>query len=161
MAKGYTLVVVEGSLGRDPELKATSGGTKVANFSVAVEDGYGDKVKTSWINIVAFDPKEKEGERAPDRYKLASFAERFLKKGKVIRVIGKLDVRSWEDKQTGQKRYATEVIASDLQFASGDSTPSSRPNTSSARQPQAPQTRQQVPTTVRADDSDPFAEESF
>ena len=58
MAKGYTLVVVEGGLARDPEVKFTPNGAKVATFGIGFERGYGDKARTCWIDCVCFrEPK--------------------------------------------------------------------------------------------------------
>ena len=96
MSNSFAYCQVGGSLGRDPESKSTSGGNKVVNFSVAVEQGYGDNKSTGWFNVVAF--KE-----------TAEFAEKHLKKGSAVRVVGNLQIRSWDDKTTGQKRYVTEI----------------------------------------------------
>jgi single-strand DNA-binding protein len=147
MAKGYTLVVVEGSLGRDPEAKSTPNGTKVATFSLGFERGFGEKAHTCWIDCVCFKDQ-------------AEFAEKWLKKGKSVRVVGELDVRSWDDKQTGAKRYKTEVVADKIQFVdSSTSASGGSKSTAPARQAAAPPTRQQVAPQTRAE-ADPFADDS-
>ena len=143
MSKGFSFAQVGGTLGRDPESRSTSGGTKVVNFSVAVEKGFGEKASTYWFNIIAFD-------------KNAEFAEKYLKKGKPVVISGDLQVRSWDDKQTGQKRTATEIVAYKIDFAdSGSRGNSNEPGTSTQapRQQAAPQAR----ATASADD--PFGED--
>ena len=149
MAKGFSFAQVGGTLGRDPESRSTSGGVKVVNFSVAVEKGFGDRASTSWFNIIAFD-------------KNAEFAEKYLKKGKPVVISGDLQVRSWDDKQTGQKRTATEIVAYKIDFADsgtrsgGDNT--SRTTTQAPRQQAAPQARATAPAedAFISDDDIPF-----
>ncbi len=94
-----------GNLGKDPEVRATPSGAKVANFSIATTESYtgkdGQKVdKTEWHNIVMW-----RG--------LAEVAEKYLKKGSQVYVEGRLQTRSWDDKE-GQKRYTTEIIADNM-----------------------------------------------
>jgi single-strand DNA-binding protein len=103
----FAYVQVGGSLGKDPEQKSTSSGTKVVNFSVAVEQGFGENKSTGWHNIVCFKD-------------VAEFAAKHLKKGTAVRILGSLQVRSWDDKETGKKRYVTEVVAHKIDFGSGD-----------------------------------------
>ena len=149
MSKGFSFAQVGGTLGRDPESRSTSGGVKVVNFSVAVEKGFGEKASTSWFNIIAFD-------------KNAEFAEKYLKKGKPVVISGDLQVRSWDDKQTGQKRTATEIVAYKIDFADsgtrsgGDNT--SRTTTQAPRQQAAPQARATAPAedAFISDDDIPF-----
>jgi single-strand DNA-binding protein len=98
---GVNKVILVGHLGRDPEVKTIESGVKVARFSLATTETYKDKSGerkdvTEWHNIVVW-------------RNLADIAERFLTKGKLIYVEGKLRTRSWDD--NGAKRYATEVIA--------------------------------------------------
>jgi single-strand DNA-binding protein len=139
MAKGFSAAQIKGTLGRDPEVKSTPNGTRVANFSVAVERGYGEKVSTDWHNVVAWKD-------------LADFCEKYLKKGKSVYVTGELQVRSWDDKTSGQKRYITEIKADRIEFAdSGESKPGGqqRQSTAQPRQQAAPQAR----ATSQADDA--------
>jgi single-strand DNA-binding protein len=96
-------VIIVGNLGQDPESKTTASGQLVANFSVATSETYTDKAgarqeKTEWHRCVAWG-------------KQAEFVQKFLKRGRKVCVEGKLETRSWEDQGTGQKRYATEIIA--------------------------------------------------
>lgn len=148
MSKGFSFAQVGGTLGRDPESRSTSGGTKVVNFSIAVEKGFGEKASTSWFNIIAFD-------------KNAEFAEKYLKKGKPVVISGDLQVRGWDDKQTGQKRTSTEIIAYKIDFADsgtrgGDTA--SRTTTQAPRQQAAPQARATAPAedAFISDDDIPF-----
>jgi single-strand DNA-binding protein len=98
------LVAITGSLGRDVEIRTTQTGKSVANFSVAVSDGWGENKKTEWINIVAWD-------------KLAELCGNYLHKGSKVLVVGKYQSRQWEDKD-GNKRTAVDVVARDIEFLS-------------------------------------------
>ena len=151
MSRGYSFAIVEGGLGRDPEIKSTTSGTRVANFSLGYERGFGDKARTVWVNIVAF--KE-----------LADLTEKYLKKGKPVRVFGEIDVRSWDDKETGKKRYVTEIVANKIDFVDSGSR-SSESGERPTRQERATPTRtQQTPATrtppVTHANDDPFRSES-
>lgn len=137
---GYINVTVVGVLGKDPELRSSASGKKIATFSVAVDQGFGDNKKTEWVNIVCFD-------------KLADLSERFLKKGKQVALSGTLQTSSWDDKQTGQKRYRTEIIARDLTFMDSGSRNTSQ--TPAPRQQAAPAPRASAP----ANDDNPFEDD--
>jgi len=139
---GYINVTVVGSLGRDPEVKSTPTGKKVANFSVAVDQGFGDAKKTEWVNIVVWE-------------KLAELTERFLKKGKTVALSGTLQTRSWE--KDGVKQYRTEVVARDLTFLdSGSKSEGTRTNAPATRQQTTPAPRAAAPAS-----DDPFGDEPF
>jgi single-strand DNA-binding protein len=94
--------MIIGNLGKDPEKKTASSGLSITNFSVAVNnrkkqgDSWVDE--TEWFNVVCFD-------------RLADRAADWLKKGSKVYVEGRLQTRSWDDKETGQKKYRTELIA--------------------------------------------------
>jgi single-strand DNA-binding protein len=146
MTEGFSLVVLEGNLGQDPAIKATPSGKRVANFSVAVSRGFGDNKHTNWFNIVAWREQ-------------ADFAEKYLKKGKSVRITGELDTRSWDDKQTGSKRTVTEIIADKIQFVDNRESQDRAPAT---RQASVPQTRIQTQVPARAEQpssDDPFGED--
>jgi single-strand DNA-binding protein len=136
---GYCNVVVVGNLGKDPEIRSTGSGKKVASFSVAVDQGFGDSKHTEWVNIIAWE-------------KLAELAEKYLKKGKTIALSGTLQTSSWEDKASGQKRYKTEVVARDITFMD------SRSDRGESRQERTftPTPRQQAAPQPRATTEDPF-----
>jgi single-strand DNA-binding protein len=148
MSRGFSAAQVRGTLGRDPESRATSSGTKVVNFSLAVERGYGDRAITDWRAIVCWGP-------------LAEFAEKYLKKGKSVYVTGELQDRSWDDKQTGAKRTVTEIRADRIEFADGGE---SKTGGAATRTAAAPATRQQAAPPARTvsapanDDPDPFGD---
>src|SRR5438093_6839150 len=98
-------VILIGNLGKDPELRTTPQGTSLARFSVATttvwKDSSGAKQeRTEWHDVVAWE-------------RLAQICGEYLHKGKQVYVEGSLQTRSWED-QNGQKRYKTEVKASNV-----------------------------------------------
>ena len=95
-----------GRLGADPELRYTPQGAAVCSFTIAVGDDYknkdGQKVEqTEWVRIVAFN-------------RLAEIIEEYCRKGSKVFVTGKMKTRSWE--QDGIKRYATEIVAGEMQM---------------------------------------------
>jgi len=111
MAKSVNKVILIGNLGKDPEVKYTPQGTAVAKFTLATNDRYKDKEgnwqdRTEWHNITAW-------------ARLAEIAGEYLKKGRTVYIEGSLRTDSWEDKQTGQKRYSTYINASDLVLLGG------------------------------------------
>ena len=110
-------VLLIGRLTRDPELRYTGSGTPVANFSIAVNSGFGksDDNKVDFINIVAWN-------------KTAELCNQYLEKGKQVMIEGRLQIRSYQT-QEGQKRTTAEVVANFVQFLgkSGDSKDYSKP----------------------------------
>jgi single-strand DNA-binding protein len=113
MAKGVNKVFLLGNVGKDPEIRTTAGGMTVANFSLATADRAKDASgawvdKPEWHNLVCFD-------------KLAETARNYVKKGSSLFVEGKITNRSWDDKETGQKRYRTEIIVNDFTFVGSKS----------------------------------------
>ena len=108
MAKGVNKVFLLGNVGKDPEIRTTPNGMTVANFTLATADRAKDTSgtwvdKPEWHNLVCFD-------------KLADTAKNYVKKGSSLFVEGKITNRSWDDKETGQKRYRTEIIVNDFTF---------------------------------------------
>lgn len=111
MAKSVNKVILIGNLGKDPEIRYTPQGTAVANFTLATNERYKDKDgnwqdRTEWHNLVAF-------------ARTAEIAGEYLKKGRTVYVEGSLRTNSWEDKQTNQKKYRTEIIINDLVLLGG------------------------------------------
>jgi len=111
MAKSVNKVILIGNLGKDPEVKYTPQGTAVAKFSLATNERYKDKEgnwqdRTEWHNITCW-------------ARLAEIAGEYLKKGRTVYIEGSLRTDSWEDKQTGQKKYMTNVVANDLVLLGG------------------------------------------
>ena len=100
-------VILMGRLTRDPEVRYTqTNNTLVASFSIAVNRRFtrpGEERQADFINIVAWS-------------KLGEFCSKYFKKGQQVGIIGRLQVRNWEDEQ-GQKRYVTEVVAEEAYFA--------------------------------------------
>lgn len=112
MSKSVNRVCLLGNLTRDPELKHTASGTAVATMSIATNERFKDKSgqwqdKPEYHNVVLWQ-------------RLAEIATEYLKKGRAVYVEGRLQTRSWDDKQ-GQKKYATEIVASDLVLLGGKS----------------------------------------
>jgi single-strand DNA-binding protein len=109
--KSVNKVTLLGNLGKDPEVKFTPQGTAVAKLTLATNERYKDKEgqwqdRTEWHNVVLWQ-------------RLAEIAGEYLKKGSKVYIEGRLQTRSWEDKQTNQKRYMTEVVANDLVLLGG------------------------------------------
>lgn len=95
------LVQLIGRLGKDPSVKSMPSGDNVCNFSLATSEKHKDKTVTEWHNIVAFS-------------KLADISSKYLKKGSLVYISGKLKTRSWE--KDGHKNYTTEIVANSVQF---------------------------------------------
>jgi single-strand DNA-binding protein len=111
MAKGVNKVFLLGNVGKDPEIRATQGGMTVASFSLATADRQKDAQgnwsdKTEWHNLVAFQ-------------RTAEIVRDYVKKGTQIFVEGKIQTRSWDDKESGQKRYKTEILVNELSLLGG------------------------------------------
>jgi len=111
MAKSVNKVILLGNVGKDPEIRSTGGGTMVANLTLATSDRFQDQQgnwqdKTEWHNLVAFK-------------RTAEIIRDYVKKGSKLYIEGKIQTRSWDDKETGAKRYRTEIIVNDLSLLSG------------------------------------------
>src|SRR5438445_10412980 len=109
--KSVNKVILIGNLGKDPEVKYTPSGTPVAKLTLATNESYKDKDgqwqdRTEWHNVVLWQ-------------RLAEIAGEYLKKGGKVYIEGRLQTRSWDDKQSGQKKYMTEVVANDLVLLGG------------------------------------------
>ncbi len=101
-------VILIGNLGRDPEVRTTPSGQPVASFSIATNRRWRDRdgnrqEQTEWHNIVCWGRQ-------------AEIAGQYLTKGKQIYVEGRLQTRSWDDRETGQKRYKTEIVCDNFQM---------------------------------------------
>jgi single-strand DNA-binding protein len=103
MAGSVNKVILVGNLGRDPEIRTTQDGTRVANLSVATSESWRDRTsgerreRTEWHRVVVFNDK------------LVEIVERYLKKGAKIYLEGQLQTRKWTDNQ-GVERHSTEVV---------------------------------------------------
>ncbi len=122
-------VFLIGNLGRDPELRSTTSGQPVASFTLATNRRWKDREgnrqeQTEWHNIVCWG-------------RLAEIAGQYLTKGKQIFVEGRLQTRSWEDRQSGEKRYRTEVVCDNFQMLSSRGGFEGEPR-GQQREPEAP-----------------------
>ena len=111
MAKGVNKVFLLGNVGKDPEIRTTAGGMTVASFSLATADRAKDQQgnwadKTEWHNLVAFQ-------------RTAEIVRDYVKKGTQVFVEGKIQTRSWDDKESGQKKYRTEILINELSLLGG------------------------------------------
>ena len=138
--------MIIGRLTRDPEVRATPNGAKVASFSVATGFTWTDqsgqkKEQTEFHNVVLW-----RG--------LAGVAEQYLKKGSQVYIEGRLQTRSWDDKTSGQKRYRTEIVADSMIMLGRPSSQTGQPSPVSAIEQPEPPT--ETPT-IQIEDSDiPF-----
>src|SRR5947209_12446561 len=108
---GVNKVILIGNLGKDPEVRYTPSGQAVANFTIATNENWTDKQgqkqeRTEWHRVVVWG-------------KMAEVVGQHLTKGRQVYVEGRLQTRSWDDKTSGQKRYATEIVANTVQFLGG------------------------------------------
>ena len=113
MSKGVNKSILLGNVGKDPEIRSTNGGTLIASFSLAtpdrVKDGQGNwQDKTEWHNIVTFN-------------RTAEIVRDYVKKGDKLYIEGKIQTRSWDDRDSGQKKYRTEIFVFDVTLLSGRS----------------------------------------
>jgi single-strand DNA-binding protein len=111
---GVNKAIVLGNVGKDPEVRYTTNGVCIVSISVATSDTWKDKATgekkeaTEWHRIVFYD-------------KLAEIVGEYVKKGTKIYVEGNLKTRKWQDRETGQDRYITEINAKSMQLLSGKS----------------------------------------
>ena len=108
MAGTVNKVILVGRLGKDPELRSIPSGTSVAKFSLATDERFTDKngdkqERTEWHNIVVWG-------------KLAEICGQYLRKGKLVYIEGSIRTDSWDDKETGVKKYRTEIVANTMQM---------------------------------------------
>jgi single-strand DNA-binding protein len=103
MAGSVNKVILVGNLGKDPEIRTSQSGQKIANFSIATSESWNDKMsgerkeRTEWHRIVVFNER------------IADVVEKYVKKGRKVYVEGSLQTRKWTD-QSGQEKYTTEVV---------------------------------------------------
>ncbi|ASJ95554.1 single-stranded DNA-binding protein [Shewanella marisflavi] len=107
-SRGVNKVILVGNLGKDPEVRYMPNGNAVANFTVATSESWKDQQgqmqeRTEWHNIVMY-------------RRLAEIAGEYLKKGSKVYLEGKLQTSKWQDQQTGQDRYKTEINVNEMQM---------------------------------------------
>ncbi len=128
---GVNKVILIGRLGADPEVRYTPSGVAVANFSIATSEEWKDKntgekkEQTEWHRIVAW-------------RRLGEICGEYLQKGRQVYIEGRLQTRSWEDKE-GNKRWTTEILALNMQMlgSPGDSGTGSQPGGGFPEEPPA------------------------
>jgi single-strand DNA-binding protein len=106
MAKSVNKVILVGNVGQDPEVKYTASGVPVAKVSLATNERFKDKNdqwqdRTEWHSVLAWQ-------------RLAEIVGEYVHKGSKIYVEGKLQTSSWQDRQNGEKRYRTEIVAREI-----------------------------------------------
>lgn len=156
MARGVNKVILIGNMGKDPEMRYTPSGLAIANITIATSEIRKDKQTgenkehTEWHRVVLYQ-------------RLAEIAGEYLRKGSKIYIEGRLQTRKWQDKNTGQDRYTTEIIADSLQMLDGknaqansdmSSMPSFEKSTSSSAPP--PNATNAAPALDQFDDDIPF-----
>ena len=111
MARSGNKVTLLGNVGKDPEIRSTPSGVMVASFSIATSDRQKDaqgnwQDKTEWHNLKAFN-------------RTAEIVRDYVKKGAKLYIEGKITTNTWDDKESGQKRYKTEILVNELVLLSG------------------------------------------
>jgi len=124
MARSVNKVILIGNVGKDPEIRSSASGVTVANFTLATSDRFQDaqgnwQDRTEWHTLVAFK-------------RTAEIVRDYVKKGSKLYIEGKLQTRSWDDKETNIKKYRTEIIANELVLLSAREEGGSRPAGSSS-----------------------------
>lgn len=113
-------VIIVGNMGRDPEVKYSPSGAAICNISIATTSAWKDKAtgerreETEWHRVVLYN-------------RLAEIAGEYLRKGRSVYIEGRLKTRKWQDKDTGQDRYATEIVADQMQMLGGRDDSSGSP----------------------------------
>lgn len=134
--RGFNQITIFGTLGRDPELRATADGVSVTTMSLATSEEWKDKQTgekrehTEWHRAVLYGRQ-------------AEVAAQYLKKGNTVLVSGSLRTKKWQDKQTGQDRYSTEVNVVTMQFSNHGNEPAQPSQSPFGQHPQQEQARRQ------------------
>ena len=108
--RGVNKVILIGNLGRDPEVRYTQGGSAVATLNIATSDSWTDQSgqkqeRTDWHRVVIW-------------RRLAEIAKEYLSKGSRVYIEGRIQTRSWDDRE-GNKRYTTEIVANQMLMLGG------------------------------------------
>src|SRR5579859_2064824 len=104
--KSVNKAILIGNVGKEPEVKYSANGTAMAKFSLATTERFKSKggeweEKTEWHNILAWQ-------------KTAEIIKEYVKKGSKLYIEGRIQTSSWDDKQSGEKKYRTEIVVDDL-----------------------------------------------
>ncbi|MGE4340135.1 MAG: single-stranded DNA-binding protein [Pigmentiphaga sp.] len=152
-------VIIVGNLGRDPEVRYSAEGAAICNISVATTSQWKDRntgerrEETEWHRVVFYN-------------RLAEIAGEYLRKGRSVYIEGRLKTRKWQDKDSGQDRYSTEIVADQMQMLGGraddaGATVNAAPQANSAPKAagsgqRAPQPEQPAQSLADMDDDIPF-----
>ena len=144
---GINKVILVGNLGKDPEVRHLEGGAVVAKFPLATSETYktkdGQRVdQTEWHNIVMW-----RG--------LAESAEKYLRKGSLVYIEGKIRTRSWDDKE-GNKRFATEIVADTMTMLSSRKPDDSQHHNTAEQKPSGSEESPSVDMSGNTGDDLPF-----
>jgi single-strand DNA-binding protein len=155
MARSVNKVTLLGNVGKDPEIRSSASGVMVANLALATSDRQKDaqgnwQDRTEWHNLVAFN-------------RTAEIVRDYVKKGSKLFVEGKIQTRSWDDKESGQKRYRTEIIVNELillssrdEGAGGYSRGANSSNSAASFDQRPPAAANGQDETMISDDDIPF-----
>jgi single-strand DNA-binding protein len=146
MGASLNKVQLIGRLGKDPEIRKTTGGKSVANFSIATDETYKDthgekQKKTEWHNIVVWGNS------------VENFIEPYIHMGDMVYVEGKLQTRQWTDKE-GNKKYTTEINATDIKGLVTQRTDGAKSSSSKGSRSSSKPTQQAAPEV--SDEDIPF-----
>jgi single-strand DNA-binding protein len=152
VSRSLNKVTLIGNLGNDPEVRSTTGGSRVATFSLATSRQWNDAAgakqeKTEWHRCVVWNTKGSQ---------LADIVERYVKKGDKLYVEGRIEYRQWQDKE-GQTRYSTEINVRELimlSSRSGSGGGDFDADSSARRAPSAPKAK--AATAGGADEFEDF-----
>lgn len=114
MSSGVNKAILIGNLGQDPEVRHTPSGSAATSFSIATTRSYKDKSgqkqdETQWHKVITWG-------------KLAEFCGEYLSKGRSVYIEGRIEYRTWEDKE-GNKRNTTEIVADTVNFVGSKNDP--------------------------------------
>lgn len=108
MARSFQQMIILGHLGKDPEVRYTASGTAVATLTVATSDSRKDKQTDQWI-------EETEWHRVVLWRRLAEIAGEYLRKGRMVHIVGKKRTRKWQNEQ-GEDKWSVEIVADTMQI---------------------------------------------
>jgi single-strand DNA-binding protein len=144
MSKSVNKVILLGNVGKDPEVRTSASGNLVAEFSLATNDRVKDqggnwKDRTEWHTLIAFQ-------------RTAEIIRDFVSKGAKLYVEGRIQTHSWDDKNTGEKRYRTQIVVNDVSLIGGQ-----KPQHSEySQEPARDDFSQASPSSEITDDDIPF-----
>ena len=138
-------VILVGNLGQDPNTSVGASGKSYCRLRLATTDKFGGNERTEWHNIVLFDRQ-------------ADFADKYLRKGSQVYIEGRLQTHKYQDKETGQNRYRTDIIGQSLQMLGRPGSGEEYKPAARAEAPPRPAPRQ-AQALPDSDPDDPFRED--